>query len=251
MMKKILFIYFLCLFFIYFFFQNYSIRRYNFTWSEKISFFYYFIFPQKKKKVIFPKAQMGKHRVESIDKANQYNKRFVWFEVDIHFCKDKKIFIQSHDYECNGIELSDFLLKINNKDKLYFWFDFKNYSKDISQDSIKAMDKIVNQFKFKNRIFIESYDTKFIKNYSKAGYYTIYLIKAKNKFAISRVVETFAPTALSAPYNFFDFLSQKFSDQELFFWTNGLKTEKDKKIILAMKKYKKTKVILLDYEFPF
>lgn len=229
---------------------NKSFQKYSLNWWQDKAIFYHFIFPKKKIKKQFPKEKMGRHRVETIEDANKYSKRFKWLEIDIHFCEKRNIFIQSHDHECEGLPLDDFINGIVNKNKIYFWLDFKNYNIKTSKNSITAMNKIVKKFNLKQKIFIESTKIRCIYDYGKAGYPTIYWVSTDvNK--VKKVIKFFAPTVLSAPYNYFDYLSKNFPDQDLFFWTNGLIGEKDKKTILNIKNYSKTKVIILDYEYPF
>ena len=109
-------------------------------------------------------------------------------EVDVHYDRDLKEFIVSHDHPKKGLDgkliytkkngsllsLEDFF-KMVGKDR-YFWLDFKNlgqFDKEETSEIIKNLEKVTQFDSLKERVYVEGSNPILLSQYTDAGFKTI------------------------------------------------------------------------------
>jgi len=210
----------------------------------------------------FPNDKLWRHRVNCIEIANNYAQKFPGIEIDLYYVDSIDGFICDHGEVCAGIPLRDLLLTIENRNEIYYWFDFKNSNTNSVVDaSVSDLENILIEFDIKEKSIVESQNPYCIQKYRENDFYTSYWIphisedtkeeRERITKIIQGVIDVQKPTVLSASYKMFSFLKKNFPNEILHFWTNGLITEGDKRTINKIKNYNNAKVILVDYSEPF
>jgi len=211
-------------------------------------------------------SKLWKHRVNSITELKEATKNFRGIEVDVVFESSLNEFNVRHDIEApiSDLSLDSFFESINQGASNYFyWLDFKNLTIKIHQQAIAQLEYLIKKYGLEDRIFIESWNTGALFLLKEKGFQTVNWITQfdYNKDSISNYKDQFEKinlniakmnfTALSCFHEMYEFVDYYFTDKNIFLWTNGLISEKDKERILYLEKRSNVKVILVDYSYDF
>lgn len=201
------------------------------------------------------------HRVKNSKEVISFQEEFNGYELDVVFEKDKGVFDLRHNVEdpFTSYTLRQFLSELEDIDQKYFWIDFKNLNRENLEQSTLTLEKLVTEYHLKNNVIVESWNWRELLQLSAAGFYVSYWAPAPTKVEeeavavrnIKEVLNEGSINALSGDYKSFSFFQKYFSDCNIHLWTNGLKSEEDKKIINSLSKKEFVKVILVDYSTNF
>lgn len=210
--------------------------------------------------------KLWRHRVNEIDKVNEYLESFPGIELDVYYNFFKNKFYVAHDddYDLDDSEtLNGYFSAIENVEAYYYWIDFKNLNSTNDKKSLKRMLEIFDNFDIKNNAIVESPYHKFLTKFNEEGIYTSYWVPVhdyngelneeneNDVVEISDNLKECRHNALSSHANNIKFLTEYFPDYNIHLWTNGLISEADMEIINEIKEYPNVKVILVDYESAF
>ncbi len=206
------------------------------------------------------------HAVDDLEKLRDSIKKFPGIELDVVFEDKADYFDVRHDVEAapTGLNLERYLSEIPNPENYYYWIDFKNLDRNNENKAVERMKYLLRKFHLADKVIVESPNPDSLGAFSRAGIYTSYWIPhfdhhQDNFFKrisedyrmavmIRSTLEQYSFNALSAHYPMYPFINRYFPGVNVHLWTNGLKTESDKKVIRDLANRRNVKVILVDYK---
>ena len=209
-------------------------------------------------------SKLWYHRANTIDIAIEALKEYPGIEIDVVFESDQDIYFVQHDinHPNQGVSLDFFFRGIYNSKDHYYWIDFKNLNETNAAAALHRMEYLIRKYQVDDKLIVESPNAEALGIFARAGVYTSfwappathpeYNEDISNALAvIEHGLKEYGFNALSGDYTNYKFLNKYFPDSNIHIWTNGLKTEKDKKIIKELALKDNIKIILVDYKNNF
>lgn len=124
------------------------------------------------------KSKIMVHRVNSIEKLNEVNQKYVGVELDVVYNSTLNYFDVNHPPAPSiNLNLKEYFSKSNESKDLIYWIDYKNLSNSNKEISLVELNTIVNYLGIpKKNIIVETTSPQFIENFEKAGYLTSYYL---------------------------------------------------------------------------
>ena len=213
----------------------------------------------------FPHNKLWAHKVYSFKEADTVFQEYSGLETDVIFDTTREVFDLRHNEGDSFLNksLDEFFSNIKNVSNYYYWIDFKNLNNTTCEKSMKRMNYLLDKHQLRDKVIVESWNSKELGKFSKASIGTSYwiphfeydsltIINHQSEIrSIRRKLDKYSLNALSADYKMYPFLERYFSDCNVHLWTNGLINDGDKSIIVDLHKEDNVKVILVDYKKNF
>lgn len=204
-----------------------------------------------------PVNKLWAHRINFSNLANDKLLLFPGIELDLTYDVEDNTFVLFHNKAELPI-LADFLNEIENVEKHYYWFDFKNLNVNNCVQSKNRLDSLLALHQIKQRTIIESPVASQLKSFVDDDFFVSYWVPyISDQDTVSWInkmnkgLDGFVPNAISGPYQMYGLMDKYFGNMNIHLWTNGLITEEHKSIIEELAKQENVKVILVDYEDNF
>lgn len=183
------------------------------------------------KSVFYQKSWV--HRVNSIEKMNIVSNSFNGVEIDIIYNKKENFFDVNHPpAKSINLSLEKLITSTKNKNKLNYWLDFKNLTKENINYSLNRLNSISNSFQInKKNIIVESKNPEFLKLFLENGYKTSYYLPSNlntNKDVLKIAIQkskNYKTTYLSSDIKQFKVISKFFPNEKIITWSYNLKHE--------------------------
>lgn len=220
------------------------------------------IYNQANKTLLDFDEKIWVHRVNSIKRLKEIQDKFKGMELDVVFNKSKNYFDVVHPpAKSIGLSLETFFKEVNSIQNHYFWLDFKNLSDKNRKESLSKLNKLVEKFKIKNNIIVESVNPISLNDFSSDGFITsYYLPNLYNKAEaglirsldlISNNIEQSYVTAISQDIKSYGALNKFFPNSNKLLWDMSLnwkeKRDRDRAFQL-LESDESIKVLLVRYE---
>lgn len=173
------------------------------------------------------------HRVNSIEKLNYTQKRYVGIELDILYDESSGTFDVTHPpAESINLTLETYLSHWDTNQKASgLWLDFKNLNVSNYKKSLLRLIHLTEKFQLeKNKIIVESQHPQFLKDFEKAGFITSYYLPSellslneeqlsKKITEINRQIISFPTSALSTNIDDYEIIAKYFPDHKKLLWS--------------------------------
>ncbi|MFT4645566.1 MAG: hypothetical protein ACI8ZX_001983 [Planctomycetota bacterium] len=201
------------------------------------------------------------HRVNSIEKLKEVQKKFTGVELDLVFNDTSINFDVTHPPAISiNLSLEEYFK--NNKKDLYYWLDFKNLNKTNQLEALQHLDYICKKNKIdKSKLIVESPQIGLLSIYKEAGYQISYYYHWPGLFSLAatdriahikymkKQISTNAEIILSADYRDYEILKKEFPDRTKMFWiTKNVFSIKEMFALTATIQDKKVKSLLIQYK---
>lgn len=129
------------------------------------------------------KEKLWAHRVNSLEKREEFKSLYPNFEVDITIredsLKERVVLDVTHDADITfGLTFDEYIQYLGKGEKV--WLDIKNLSVDNNRMVLEKLDSFVNEFGMgKDQFIIESRDYKALELLTQNKYYTSYYVDFK------------------------------------------------------------------------
>ena len=205
-----------------------------------------------------PSDKLWKHRFLDPVKDSLLIKEFVGFEVDVFFNKSTNNFDVKHHGKESNYTLTSYFQKFENINDKFFWIDFKNLNSENYKESSQKLSDICNQYKIKDRIFIESKNMMLLNSFQGLGFSVSYWVpnyhfigSVISSFKVRNNIIKYNPNAISCDFHSLHFYTKKFPNYTIYCWANQMSNEEDKTRILTISKNENIKIILTDFDENF
>lgn len=209
----------------------------------------------------YTKSKIWAHRVNTPEEANKKIALFDGIEVDLVYDSITNHLYVSHDEDFNNcMTFKEYLQRLNNT-KTHYWLDIKNLSYNNAVAIHAELSALSRKYKFKNKYFVESYNSWAIKRAKETGLVTSLWV---NNIAIDdepdtatwhtnvlELIETAHPDAISADYRMWKIIKQYFPDVNIYLWQTPAGYSVENAVITReLCRDKQVKVVLVDYDEP-
>lgn len=214
------------------------------------------------------------HRVNSVEKLNEVQDKYMGVELDVVYKQDDSIFDVHHPpAPSTGLNLHDFLGGIQNPAAQKLWLDYKNLDDENEIRSLSRLQALCNQYGIPTQhIIVESMTPKHLASFSKAGFKTSYylpritgLISDQEDMLVQKIntsVTDYSIHFISADKIHLENLKTLFPEKEILTWIVNKEADNASfwelkkmynKFIRARKKYAvlsnpKIKIVLYSYK---
>lgn len=115
-------------------------------------------------------------KVNTVERFKEKTQNYFGAEVDVLFDPEKNFFDVHHNTdESTGLNLEN-ILKSATVMKKFVWLDFKNLTDDNVSQALTELNRLVEDFNWKDKIIVESPNAKALTLFTDSGYYTSYYI---------------------------------------------------------------------------
>lgn len=211
----------------------------------------------------YPETKIWKHGVYSKWEAKELEGVFDGLEVDVIYSPEKNnIYVGRIVADTSKNQtLDDWMSILQNPEKMSFWIDFKNLSRENANAALDVFDLITKKYNIHDNCFIESQDIETLKIVKERNYFTIlwvenlhYWKKRQLKdtiFVMNKIrsqIEELQPDAISCEYTMFPLLCDTFPEQNIHFWdTPKDYTPENVEFTKKLCENESVKVVLVDY----
>ncbi len=174
------------------------------------------------------KEKLWAHRVNSLEKREEFKGCYPNFEVDITIREDslneKVILDVTHDTDISfGLTFDEYIPNLGRSEKV--WLDIKNLSIDNNKKVLEKLEYFVSDFGLeKDQFIIETRDYKALELLTKNNYYTSYYVDFKDIGEetikhLEDVAQTGCVRALSFPSTQYSKIRNQVSNENIDFLT--------------------------------
>ena len=206
-------------------------------------------------------SKIWAHRVNDPEEANLKTETFDGIEVDLVYDKQKNNIFVSHEKDYgDAMTFREYISKMNNPGKVYYWLDVKNLNED-TETICDSIISIANKYGFDGKFVVESWYASAVKRVNQKRIYTLLWVDnianqenpdvAAWYEKMSKRIAEANPDALSADYRMWQLLVKYFPDMKLHLWQTPASYNKENvEITKKICRDPHVKVLLVDYDKP-
>jgi hypothetical protein len=212
----------------------------------------------------FPENKIWAHHVNSFKEVDKKHYLFDGLEIDLIYSSYIKDFYVAHDAAdtLKKIMLEEWIAKIPNPEKNWFWFDMKNLNKKNASEIAHLLSNILNKYKIIHKTICEGRNVKALFVLKKKGLAVSYWVSRDDSFRkltgnsfwkrkVRRNNNYLQPDAISCSILMYPLFHTSFPEQNVLYWQIGVpKTPESIEFTRTLCNIPNVKVVLVDYDEP-
>ena len=215
-------------------------------------------------KFSFSPHKIWAHRVNTFEEVEKKHHLFEGMEVDLIYSKSINEFYIAHDEidTINGIMLDEWIERIPNPEKNWYWLDLKNLDKENAVEIAQLLVSKLNKYGILHKVICENRNVKALALLKSAGLAVSYWVSSDVTFRkifgnaiwkkiVKKKIAYLKPDALSSFYWMHPLLNTAFPNENILYWhTSDDEIPASVDFTRELCNISNVKVVLVDYDFP-